>query len=140
MVYELGKNQVEIATGQYAANLNKLRMDLFDRRMKIYEALMKFVATIVQRANITQDDLFEFSRGTKDAVFLFDDEIVKYTKEVYDRGVDVMSINAELENLPVGDVRKAAIEKKRDLMIWFSSQFETSKTEFGKFLSLKEIR
>ena len=58
-----------IAWQQWRVADDKLRLDLFDRRYKIYDATMRFVANIGSKATFEDADLVEFYRQTSDAVF-----------------------------------------------------------------------
>ena len=65
-----------IAWQQWRVADNKLRLDLFDRRYKVYDATRKFLAVIIREATFTDSQLFEFYGGTSDAEFLFGADIV----------------------------------------------------------------
>ena len=60
-----------IAWQQWRVADNKLRLDLFDRRYKVYDATRKFLAVIFREASFTDSQLFEFYAGTSDAEFHF---------------------------------------------------------------------
>jgi hypothetical protein len=51
-----------VAWLQWSVALNKLRLDLFDRRYKVYDATRKFLSVIIREATFTNPDLFEFQR------------------------------------------------------------------------------
>jgi hypothetical protein len=61
---------VVIAWQQWQVANNKLRLDLFDRRYKVYDATRNFLAVILREATFTNSQLFEFYAGTSDAEFL----------------------------------------------------------------------
>src|SRR6266550_4059000 len=58
---------VIIAWQQWQVARNKLRLDLFDRRYKVYEATRKFLTRMLGEARFDQSDWFEFYAGTADA-------------------------------------------------------------------------
>jgi len=60
-----------VAWLQWWIALNKLRLDLFDRRYKVYDATRTFLAAILREAKFTNSKLFEFYAGTSDAEFLW---------------------------------------------------------------------
>jgi hypothetical protein len=54
----------------------RLRLDLFDRRYKVFKVTRKFLATILEKASFETRELAEFSLATSDAEFLFGRDIV----------------------------------------------------------------
>jgi len=58
--------------------LNKLRLDLFDLRYKVYDATRTFLAAILREAKFTNSQLFEFYARTSDAEFLFGADVVEH--------------------------------------------------------------
>jgi hypothetical protein len=52
-----------IAWQQWQVANSKLRLDLFDRRYKVYDATRKFVAGIVSEATFSDAQLFTFTPG-----------------------------------------------------------------------------
>jgi len=73
---------VIIAALQWGVADNKLRLDLFDRRYKVYDATRKFLSLIIREATFTNPDLFEFNAGTSDAQFLFKPDVAEYLAEI----------------------------------------------------------
>ena len=66
---------VIIAVLQWRLADNKLRLDLFDRGYKVYDATRNFVAVIIKEATFTDSQLVDFNIGTSDAKFLFGPDI-----------------------------------------------------------------
>ena len=58
-----------VAVLQWRVADNKLRLDLFDRRYKIYEATLKFVKAIVGDPAHVDSYSNDFNRGTSNAGF-----------------------------------------------------------------------
>jgi hypothetical protein len=75
---------VAIAWQQWRVADNKLRLDLFDRRYKVYDATRKFLDTTIGEG-YTDSRLVEFNVGTSDAEFLFGAEVVEYIREILRR-------------------------------------------------------
>src|ERR1700678_1205156 len=63
----LAWQQVEIARV-------KLRLDLFDKRFAVFDAARRFLLHVFAHGNTTDEALREYTLGTIDAAFLFDDE------------------------------------------------------------------
>lgn len=73
------------ANREEALARNKLRLDLFDRRYKIYEATSKFVDSINNDPGNVDSYLNAFNAGTSNAGFLFDADVVNYIKQVREK-------------------------------------------------------
>lgn len=67
---------VVIAWQQWRVAKNKLRLDLFDRRYKVYDATRTFLIQIAQYNNFEQSELVNFAAGISDAEFLFGADVV----------------------------------------------------------------
>jgi hypothetical protein len=78
-----------VAWLQWRLAHNKLRLELFDRRYKIYEATSKFVDAIVNDAAHDVDSyLNDFNAGTSNVEFLFDTDVLNYIKQIRTRAVE----------------------------------------------------
>ena len=81
-----------IAWQQWQIARTKLRLDLFDRRYKVYDATRKFLAGILRDATFTDSQLFEFYAGTSDAEFLFASDVMDYLAQLRKRALDMRCI------------------------------------------------
>ena len=115
---------------------DKLRLDLFDRRHRIFRASQELFATVVREGALTQKALFKFSADSSDSEFLFGEEIKDYISEIYKRGVKLIYINERLNDrsLKVGDERSKLAHENSELLKWFGDQFEVSREKFRKYL------
>lgn len=72
---------VVVAVVQYAqwrtAN-QKVVIDLYDRRLKVYTQLEKAIGPVLREGKATGNDLREFMIGQADAKFLFGEDVQKY--------------------------------------------------------------
>src|SRR4051812_29661402 len=78
-----------IAWQQWQLAHSKLRLDLFDRRYKVFDATRIFLAVIGRDSRFEESHLFEFDAGTSDAEFLFGSDIVNYLAEIRKRAIDM---------------------------------------------------
>ncbi len=76
---------VVIATLQWRVARNKLRLDLFDRRYKVYEATVRFVRVSVQDFAHLDQHLSAFNDETSNAEFLFDTDVVNFLEQIRQR-------------------------------------------------------
>jgi hypothetical protein len=68
-----------IARQQWRTAKNKLKLDLFDRRMTIYTAVESALHTMVRRHKIDAESLAHL-RSAREAKWLFNDEIAEYDR------------------------------------------------------------
>jgi hypothetical protein len=73
------------ANREEALARNKLRLHLFDRRYKIYEATQAFLRVGVKDNAHIETHLAEFNRETTAAEFLFDADVVNYLQQIRER-------------------------------------------------------
>jgi hypothetical protein len=66
---------VVVAYWQYALSNTDLKFKLYDRRLKVFEAVTDLLAEIVREANISLVSLGEFRRKTAEGYFLFDKDV-----------------------------------------------------------------
>lgn len=131
--YCVGKDQANIER-------QKLRHDLYDRRMTIVRATMEFIAGIVHEGKTDWPRIVEFNRATQESFFLFGSEIHDYLHEMHKKAVDLMALNEKLHhiNLPIGKERTEAAHENAKLAIWFGDQFDEARKKFAKHMSLTE--
>lgn len=128
-----------VAYQQYRTNHLKLRYDLFDRRLFVYDALRKFLGQILRDGKTSHEQCLDLLRETSQAEFLFGQDINAYIKDVYSKGLTLKSLNDELygeEHLPVGKDRSAVAHKESELLRWFGDQFDVARDHFGRYMHL----
>jgi len=131
---------VVIAWQQWRVADNKLRLDLFDRRYKVYDATRKFLAVIMREATFADSQLFEFYAGTSDAEFLFGADVVDYLGQIRKRAVHMRTAQQLFEPLPVGDERSRHVQAAHDDLSWLSDQITAMTKVFTPYLGFANVR
>jgi hypothetical protein len=115
----------------------KLQNDLYDRRYKIYEAVRKFLVEIQTHGNVSLEDFFAFRRGTSDAVFLLQEDIVEYLKKIGDEAVRLRYFQERLRNENLTpEARGTTADNAADLENWFAKQFDVLVAKFQSSMRL----
>ena len=83
---------------QYRTARQKWRLDLFDKRYPVFIATMSFIASVVQKASIKEEDLFLFVRESKDRDLLFGDEVKAHLEFMVKQGADLLTHIQEMED------------------------------------------
>lgn len=105
---------VLIAYFQWRTAHEKVVIDLFDRRMKIYTECQKILHKIVASPKAATDENgHEFKGAANDAEFLFGDEVVRRFEKVEKAIFDLTTYNAELNGDTPKNEHKELVEKWR---------------------------
>ena len=78
-----------IAYQQWQTNRRKLELDLYDRRLRLYQATTKYISMVLTDLKPKLEDLSEFRRATAEADFLFGPDIRAYLDELFEHGVEL---------------------------------------------------
>lgn len=131
--------QDQMAAQQATIAHNKLRLDLFDRRYKVYEAIKKFLSQITTHTHFEMDHLTEYNVGTYDADFLFEDEIAAYVIEIRKKALE-MRMHKKLMNVSQGEQHTIHVEAESAALAWLSGQLTTLKSTFAPYLGFGKIK
>ena len=129
-----------VAWQQWRIARHRLRLDLFDRRYKIYDATRKFLSIILREARFEDSQLFEFYAGTSDAEFLFDSAVVDYLEQVRKRAVNMRTHQRVYEHMPVGDERSRHVQAEHDDLVWLTDQLTAMTQVFSPYLSFSHVK
>lgn len=129
-----------IAWQQWKTNRDKLNLDRYERRLKVYEEVVRFIIIGIREANYENDDLMTFKPKVSEADFLFGEEVSKYINELQKRAVNLSYWNKEYrdysQSKPENYNHGKVVEKKHEELIWISSQLEPAKELFKKYLDV----
>jgi hypothetical protein len=129
-----------IAYQQWRLTRYKFRLDLFEKRYKVYAAAAQFLSTIMVKAAVDDEDLSAFDIGTMDAVFLYPKQIMGHLQQIRCRAIDMRTYQKQFEQLPVGDERSRRVNQNHAELIWLSEQLESLPSKFDKYLSFKSVK
>lgn len=131
---------VLIAYEQWRTNALKVRIDLFDRRMEVYEAATVLIWKAITAAKLDSAELNEFRAGTAKAAFLFDQEVTDYLKTVDDQGVELAIACSEYrdstQEQPEGYDHQDVVRRKHTALKWLMNQPKPMKDLFRKHMHL----
>ncbi len=132
---------VVIAALQWRVVDNKLRLDLFDRRYKVYDAARNFVASIMREASVTESQLADFNIGTSDAKFLFEPDVAEYLAEIRKRALHLRTTRELLKRPPASDDELARLaQAENDAVSWLGDQITEMTKIFTPYLGFANIR
>ncbi len=129
-----------IAWQQWKTNRQKLALDLYERRLHIYQEVRKTLGLVMRDGSISLQILLEFYSSVSEAHFLFGPEIAEYIDEIYKHGTELGLLTEEREENQKHrqedyDFKKAAAQIHLELA-WFVHQSEPAREKFKKYLRL----
>jgi len=130
----IGVAVVYIAWQQHKTNRNKFRLDLYDRELKVFEGLTTLLQHIVRQGTATGEQVQQYKMSTLEAVFLFNEDIVNYLKEVKSK-VHKLQFANRIVDKKLSPKRETEVMKEQsDLYDWFNIQLTESVNKFKKAL------
>jgi hypothetical protein len=129
-----------IAYKQATIAEGKLKLDLFEKRFKVFDGARNALANVLRHGDIRPKDLDEYSAAVLDAVFLFNEEIEEYLEGLRKEMAGLYFINQQLEQAGDDDQKRAkyadAAYKK---MTKLTDELPILKEKFKPFLKLGEV-
>ena len=127
---ELVRLQADVATMQKQAE----RRELYDRRVKVYDVLMSFLALFARDMKIELQAIIQLYRDTREAEFLFGSEIPEFIKLAATAAHEHRSLRPDAA-IAAGDVKK--MERINEVENWLAGKaLEEAKEKFGRYLRL----
>ena len=129
-----------LAHKDYQTKTEQFKLNLYDRRYKIYKAVENLLRDILQKGKVDIESMNQFVADTNEREFLFDKAVPTYIDVLRNRAIHLQYLRHMLDNsnLPVGDKRTKLAYEQCDLLIWFNDQFDISKNMFKKYLVFKK--
>ena len=129
-----------IAYQQWQTNRQKLILDRYDRRLRVYEEVKKYLSIVIRDADVTYEASIKFVTSVSEADFLFGAEIPRYIDDLYKRGVDLHHWKSEYRDstqpIPPGYDHKKVVDNMHAQLNWFVVQLEPAKQKFKKYLDV----
>jgi hypothetical protein len=120
---------------QHRVARDKLRLDLFEKRLAIYEEV-KYAITAVRERN--QVDLPRFRQAAASSVFLFGSDVRAYLEEVYGKLLYIAEYGANVR-LTAAIVPEHAPEEVA-VVEWLNAQPEKCVGVFAPYMSFSKAK
>jgi hypothetical protein len=135
----IGGITVYIAWQQHKTARNKIKLDLYDRRYKVYRGVMDLLTAIVRNNGPSRENLGNYFRTTDEKRFLFGDDVCDYLREFRERAGQLQRVRELGEDREshsqshIGSANQTTFE----LISWFENQDEEVISKFKKYLDFK---
>jgi hypothetical protein len=126
-----------IAVQQWLTAKNKLRIDLFDRRLPVFEAVMRLTEIVVSKENIALEEVQEFEFAKKSVQFLFDQELQDYCDNLYKEAYGVHRGKQRIDSLAEGEERDQFTATWQEQRVWFNDQRKEIPKRFASFFKIR---
>ena len=112
-----------VALQQWRTARNKLKFDLFQRRLAVYQAAQSFLVSVFRTGKVSDEELSKYATGTREALWLYGPEIVSFFREnIWTKAIDLQCLQAELEGVPKGAERSENVHKQSELKKFLNSR------------------
>lgn len=126
-----------IAYFQWRTAHQRVVLDLFDRRLEVYNQLRSAVASIVTSGKVSPEVEQGIGRAIESARFYFGDEVVTYLDALYKSVVDVGCYSSEIEGTQ-GPDRAKLIANRRAAFERVESFYKDAPALFKPYMRLDQ--
>lgn len=125
-----------IAIQQYRGDKAKLRHEVYEKRLKIYQATVKFLRRAPTGRGLDLGTILQFNVQTAEHSFLFGDEITDYLKLLSKKAARKVFLKRGYEAQEESREEHLELEQINE---WFLQQQRIVHEQFMKYLNLKSI-
>lgn len=127
-----------VAWKQMLIARTKLQIELYEKRRSVFEAARKFLARVAAQASATDQDIREYTIGTADAVFLFDDDVAKYLHTIRSKAIQAKSLREVADPLSPGEEKANYVKEAFERLTWLGDQLDSLVETFKPWLALEQ--
>jgi hypothetical protein len=128
---ETAGKQWQTAEKQAWTANNKLRLDLFERRIVVYDALMRMTWIAVETGDVSDEERLKCAIATKGAEFLFDKNIDNYSELQLNQASD-------LHGWYQPSKQEGREANHSELRQWFRQQWQEMPRRFSAYLTIEQ--
>jgi hypothetical protein len=126
-----------IAFRQSQIARNKLKLDLFEKRMAVYETVRKTLGTAASRGKLTPEEEVSYLAGIHPAQWLFGPEVFKYLDETLWHKITDLDLHNSMLKEPPGEERSKHVRERAETLTWLVAQLKEFDNLCRKYLMLK---
>lgn len=99
----------------------RLRFDLLDRRLKVFESTRELISKLIWYGTLREDEIRNFRIATSETRFIFDQTIEQYIDDIWGRAVEVEYLDrkasTQADNHQILDDLEAVKKSLRDELL-----------------------
>lgn len=124
-----------IAWRQSKINQNRLKHELFTRRIELFDEIAHYIADIICYGNVEQGKDAQFLRNTRTSFFIFNKEIEEYIDKIYKESIKLQLL-CNLKNSSTGQDLENNISEQKIIKDWFKKELNGLRPKFQQYLKL----
>jgi hypothetical protein len=131
-----------IAIMQLKAHRYKIKIDLFERRVRIFESIRNNLISVGNEGSTQKINWTEYNFACRQAIFLLNDKLVKYINQI---DFVVHEINTGdifiygVGKLPEGEKVEKLVNEHSEHIKWIGDQLEPLEKIFADFMKMNKI-
>ena len=129
-----------IQGGQLKTARDKLKLDLFERRLEYFYVIRNFMRSISASGDMDYEQLSIFDRGLIGFEFLFEAETSEFAEELRSTAFKIRELNDELTELPAGEQRTTKVRELRRVKTKFSELRAQLDQRFLPYFDFRHVR
>jgi hypothetical protein len=115
-----------------------LQIQRFEKRYAIFASAKKLLATVQRDAYVSTPDILSYSYEIGDAVFLTNDDVVKYLRLLQEKAAKLGHYRSMYEMHDESHQKR--LDENHELILWFNAQYDVLVNKFKPILSLGPAR
>ena len=127
-----------IAYRQWRTAQNKLKLDLFDKRMLVYQAARDALRHITSHAELGPEQQIKYLSGIQTAKWLFGSEVDTYlSKTLWHKIIDLELHRTMVYDAPTDNPERGKhVQLKAETLKWLMDQYSVLDIKFSKYMAL----
>jgi len=126
-----------VAFRQWQIARNKLKLDLYDKRMAVYDAVRKTLGIATSRGRLSQHDEVEYLSGIATTKWLFGREVATYLEETLWHKIVDFGLHNTMSSSPAGDERSRHLQARTEVFRWLVDQYKELDKLCAPYLQLR---
>jgi hypothetical protein len=129
-----------IAFFQFRTARDKLRLDLFSKRLEAFEKLQEFFTSVLRTGTVESQALPLLAEAKYKSRFLFGPEIEASFDVLWMKATNMRTLRSRLygaDALPVGSERSAFCAEEDRLLAWMMEDMKVAPSRYSKYLQFK---
>jgi len=122
---------------QLKVSQQKLKLDLFEKRLEAYQSIQDYLFEVLQEYEINNANIQKLNYIADKYYFLFGSDIDKWIQEVIEKSKYANKLRLRLKDLNPGSERSQLVKEHGDLLDWHIEQMKKSKTLYSKYMKIE---
>jgi len=127
---------IYIAYRQWQTNQNRLKLDLFEKRWRVYQQLIEFLRSNLMPRKVSKEEPLKFFYGKHEARWLLSKKIFEHINEIERKAIELQELRVELKDILVRNKRRQNVQEQREIKNWLEVQLKEIGSHFEPFLKL----